>query len=269
MSAGTTTSRTTAGVPAGRPDPAAASVRPSLARLTAVELRKLTDTRSGYWLLIVIALAAAAIVAVQLFVTEDAEQTFVNFFVPSLLPVGVLLPVLGILLVTSEWSQRTALTTFVLVPVRHRVVVAKLAAGVVASLVSVLASLAVATIGTLLARATGGSGDWSLEARLVGYAALFQVINVLMGIGFGMLLLNTPLAIVVYLVLPTVWSILGEMIRSLHDVAAWLDLSVTMGQLTTPDVTAGQWARIAVSAAVWVLAPLVAGTVRIVRQEVS
>ena len=39
---------------------------------------------------------------------------------------SLILPVLGILLVTSEWSQRTGLTTFALVPQRERVIVAKL-----------------------------------------------------------------------------------------------------------------------------------------------
>ncbi|MEV6816658.1 hypothetical protein AB0M52_31745, partial [Micromonospora sp. NPDC051296] len=64
--------------------------RPSLARLTAVELRKLVDTRAGRWLLITIGLVAALIVTLQLVYAPDAEQTFVNFFVPSLLPVGLL-----------------------------------------------------------------------------------------------------------------------------------------------------------------------------------
>jgi hypothetical protein len=31
----------------------------------------------------------------------------------------------------------------------------------------------------------------------------------------------------------------------------------------------GQWARLGVSVAVWVLVPLVAGTVRVLRREVS
>ncbi|MGW4461276.1 ABC transporter permease [Micromonospora sp. NPDC004704] len=266
MTTTTTTSPTTS--PAG---PASHPVlrRPGLARLTTVELRKLADTRAGYWLLIVIALAAAAIVTVQLFVMPDEDQTFTNFFVPSLLPVGILLPVLGILLVTGEWSQRTAMTTFALVPRRHRVLAAKLLAASVAALASVLASLAVAAIGTALAGALGGAGTWSFEPVIIGYAALFQIINVGMGVAFGMLFLNTPLAIVLYLLLPTLWSILGEMISGLRRSAEWLDLSVTSVPLTTADVTSGQWGRLGVSVAVWVLLPLVAGLIRIVRREVS
>ncbi|NES15177.1 MULTISPECIES: ABC transporter permease [Micromonospora] len=242
---------------------------PSAARLTGVELRKLADTRAGRWLLITIGLVAAGIVTVQVFVLKDAEQTFTAFFTPSLFPVGLLLPVLGILSVTGEWSQRTALTTFALVPRRHRVVAAKLAAVVLAALASVLVSLAVAAVGTLAARATGGAGTWTFDWHLLPYAAVFQVANVLMGVGFGLLLLNTPLAIVTYLLLPTVWSILSAMIEALHGPARWLDTSITMQPLLGADVTAGQWGRLAVSLLVWLVLPLVAGLVRTLRREVS
>ncbi|MFE9691518.1 ABC transporter permease [Micromonospora sp. NPDC005806] len=242
---------------------------PSLARLTGVELRKLIDTRAGRWLLITIGLVAAAIVTVQLFVLEDAEQTFTAFFAPSLFPTGLLLPVLGILSITGEWSQRTALTTFALVPRRERVVTAKLAAVVLAALASVLVSLAVAALGTLAARATGGAGGWTFDWHLLPYAAVFQVANVLMGAGFGLLLLNTPLAIVTYLLLPTVWSILSAMVSALHRPAQWLDTSVTMAPLLGPQVSAGQWGRLAVSLLVWMVVPLVAGLARTLRREVS
>ncbi|MEU5720771.1 ABC transporter permease [Micromonospora sp. NPDC047738] len=243
--------------------------QPSLARLTGVELRKLADTRAGYWLLITIGLVAAGIVTVQLFVLDDEQQNFADFFVPSLLPVGLLLPVLGILSITAEWSQRTALTTFTLVPRRERVVFAKLAAMVLAALGSVLVSLAVAAVATLLARATGGAGAWSFDGSMLLHAAVLQVVSVLMGAGFGLLLLNTPLAIVTYLLLPTLWTILGGMISALRGPARWLDTGVTMEPLLGPDVTAGQWARLAVSLLVWMVLPLAAGLVRTLRREVS
>ncbi|MEH1097833.1 ABC transporter permease [Micromonospora sp. CPCC 205561] len=243
--------------------------RPSLPRLTGVELRKLVDTRAGLWLLITIGLLAAALVVVQLIWAPDAEQTFPNFFLPSMLPIGLLLPVLGILSITSEWSQRSALTTFALVPRRGRVVAAKLAAMVLAALASVLVSLGVAAVGNLVAGVTGGAAGWRLEGSLLLHAVVLQVANVLMGAGFGLLLVNTPLAIVGYLLLPTLWSILGEMIRPLRGPAGWLDTGRTMEPLLTADVTAGQWGRFAVSLLAWLVVPLVAGLVRTLRREVS
>ncbi|MFF0372004.1 ABC transporter permease [Micromonospora sp. NPDC005087] len=244
--------------------------RPSLLRLTAVELRKLVDTRAGRWLLITIGLVAAAIVTIQLIYARDAEQTFVNFFTPSLLPIGVLLPVLGILSITSEWSQRTALTTYTLVPRRERVVAAKLIAVVVTALASVLASLAVAAAGTALASATGGAGTWQIDVALILNAAIFQVTGVLMGAAFGLLLLNPPLAIVGYLLLPTLWGVLGELVRPLRGPAGWLDTSRTMEPLFSSDaITGEQWGRIAVSLLVWMVLPLAAGLFRTLRREVS
>ncbi|WP_435870528.1 ABC transporter permease [Micromonospora musae] len=251
------------------PVPRAGVRRPSLLRLTAVELRKLADTRAGRWLLIIIGLTTAVIVTLQLGYAADAEQTFVNFFVPSLLPVGVLLPVLGILSITSEWSQRTALVTYALVPRRERVVAAKLAAVVVATLASLVTSLAVAAAGTLIAGVTGGSGRWEFGGALLLHSVVFQLVNVLMGVGFGLLLLNTPLAIVTYLLLPTVWSIIGGLVPALGEPAGWLDTSRTMEPLLSDSVTADQWARLGVSLLLWVVVPLAVGLVRTLRREVA
>jgi len=261
---------TTASPPITAAPPHHLEVRqPSLLRLTAVELRKLVDTRAGLWLLITIGLGAAALVVVQLVWAPDDEQTFNYFFLSSMLPIGLLLPVLGILSITSEWSQRTALTTFALTPRRGRVIAAKLAAMALAALSLVLLSLAVAAVGTLVAGATGGAGTWRVEWAMVLHAVVFQTANVLMGAAFGLLLLNTPLAIVGFLLLPTLWSVLGEMIQPLRGAAGWLDTGRTTEPLLTPDVTAEQWGRFAVSLLVWLAVPLLAGLVRTLRSEVS
>jgi ABC-2 type transport system permease protein len=236
-----------------------------LGRLTWIELRKLADTRAGLWLLIVIALAAAGTVVVELVFAPDSEHTLNNFFQFALLPTSVLLPVLGILSMTGEWTQRTALTTFTLVPARGRVVVAKLAAGVLIALLATVLTLGLAALGTLLA----GSHDWSLGVALLGRLALGQVLSVLVGLGFGALLLNSPLAIVAYFALPTVWSILGATIRGLRPAAGWLDLNATSMPLSEASMSGGQWARLGVSAAVWVLVPVVLGTVRVLTREVA
>lgn len=242
---------------------------PPLTRLTLVELRKLADTRAGWWLLAVIGLLAAAAVTILLLVGAPAEQTFAEFFNFGLLPAAVLLPVLGILSMTGEWSQRTALTTFALVPSRGRVVVAKLTAAVLIAVAATLVTLGIAAVGNLLAVAGDGAGSWNLQPDVLARTALVQVLYVLMGSGFGALLLNSPLAIVLYFALPTAWSFLGELVRWLRRAAEWIDLNVTSTALMEPDITGGQWARLGASVAVWVVLPLVAGTVRLLRREVS
>jgi ABC-2 type transport system permease protein len=253
--------------PTALPETAAAPV--PLTRLPLVELRKLADTRAGMWLLIVIGFATVATSAILLGWAGDDEITFTALYVFGLTPSAVLLPVLGILSVTSEWSQRTALATFTLVPARSRVLLAKVAAGVLIAIAATAATAILAAGANALAPAFGGDGSWSLDPSLIWQTLLFQVIFVLMGNAFGALLLNTPLAIVIFFALPTVWSILGSSIPALADVAAWLDLNVTSQAAMEADMTSGEWARLAVSAGVWVVLPLLLGGWRVLRREVS
>ncbi|MFF5076859.1 ABC transporter permease [Actinoplanes sp. NPDC000266] len=247
-----------------------ASTRPvPIGRLTMIELRKLADTRAGLWLLIVIAFATAATSAIMIGWAPDEEQTFQEFFQFGLLPSSVLLPVLGILSMTGEWSQRTALTTFTLVPARGRVIAAKLIAGVLIATASTAAALALSAVANLLGAALGGDGSWSMDGSLVWQGAGLQVIFVLMGIGFGALLLNTPLAIVAFFAVPMVWSILGGTIKALKTAAEWIDINTTTTAMSEPAMTSGEWARVGVSAAVWVVLPLALGVWRVLRREVS
>ena len=58
---------------------------------------------------------------------------------------------------------------------------------------------------------------------------LMLTIFVLQGVAFGLALLNTPLAIVGALVLPTVWTILASAFPTVAKVAVWLDLNQVTG----------------------------------------
>lgn len=88
-----------------------------LSRLVRVELRKLANTRSGKWLLITIGVITLFVIGIFYLTAKPSERTFFNFMAATNGPQGLLLPVLGILLITSEWSQRTALVSFTLMPV--------------------------------------------------------------------------------------------------------------------------------------------------------
>ncbi|MFI5935210.1 ABC transporter permease [Actinoplanes sp. NPDC051494] len=240
-----------------------------MVRLVRVELRKLADTRSGFWLLVVIGLAAAGTAAIMLSAAPNEEQTFQALFSFGLLPAAVLLPVLGILSMTSEWSQRTALTTFTLVPERGRVVAAKLLAGVLIAIAATVAAAALSALANLIAIGIGGDGSWEITADQAGRLLLNQVIFVLMGSAFGALLMNSPLAIVLYFAIPMAWSVLGALVKSLATAAAWVDINTTSTPLSTLTMSGGEWARLGVSCAVWVLLPLAVGTVRVLRREVN
>ena len=105
--------------------------RAPFTRLVKVELRKTYDTRAGIWLLGITAFLAAAVMVIALIVVlvQDEPITLDDFVGIANFSSGFLLPVLGIMLVTSEWSQRTAMVTFTLESHRGRIVTAKLVAG--------------------------------------------------------------------------------------------------------------------------------------------
>jgi hypothetical protein len=241
-----------------------------LTRLAVVELRKMIDTRSGFWLLVGIGLISLAAVVLQLIWGDAHARTLSGHFRLTLYPVGLLLPVLGILTVTTEWSQRTALTTFTLVPERQRIAIAKLVAATVVGALSLLVSLLFSVLGNILGILLRDSdGSWSLPAVNLAQALLLQVLGVVMGVAFGMLLMNTPLAIVLYFMLPAVWQILTTLIEAIQDVAGWINLNATMEPLSHGAVRGEGWARLATSTLVWIVLPLVLGTFRLIRREVK
>jgi len=172
--------------------------RPGLGRLTLVELRKMTDTRAGFWLQLAIAALTAVIVIVIAIWGDEPDKDFRSLLGAALQPASILGPIVGVLLVSSEWSQRTAQITFTLVPRRSRVMAAKLLAGVAWCAVAFAASLVAAAVGTA---AAGVPDAWSMPAALVFQDALYVVVSMLGGIAFGAALLASAPATVLYFVL--------------------------------------------------------------------
>ncbi|GAA1842839.1 ABC transporter permease [Microlunatus capsulatus] len=239
-------------------------------RLLAVETRKIVDTRAGRGLLLVIALVTAATIAVVLLTAEPEELTWSTLALATALPQAFLLPVLGILTATAEWTHRTGLVTFTLEPRRLRVGVAKLLAATLVGLLAVVVALAVGALANVAGMLwLDGDGSWSLDAGQVGGAALLQVIGVAQGVGFGAAIGTSAPAIVAFLVLPTLWTVLGAMISWLETPARWLDLAMTSEPLLAGSLAAGDWARLATSVGLWVLLPLAVGTHRLLHREVS
>ncbi|HEX7717696.1 MAG TPA: ABC transporter permease [Marmoricola sp.] len=245
-----------------------ASTRPSMATLVKVEIRKMVDTRAGMWLMITI--AAVTVVATTIFglAGHDRDRTFSNFMQFAGAPQGILLPVLGILLVTQEWSQRTAMVTFTLEPHRSRVLAAK----VYAALLVGVAALAIAIgVGALATVVFGGADPW----RGVGGIdfvkfGILQVTGLLQGLAFGLLFLNSAFAIVLFFVLPTVFSILFNTVPALKDSAPWIDFGTAQGPLSEVGALSGkEWAQLAVTGTISVILPFLAGLWRMLRAEVK
>src|SRR3954462_7324764 len=89
-----------------RPAPA----RIPMSRLVSVELRKSFDTRSGFWLMASIGILAVIATVATIVFAPESELDYESFAAAIGFPMAVVLPIIGALLVTSEWSQRTGLT---------------------------------------------------------------------------------------------------------------------------------------------------------------
>jgi ABC-2 type transport system permease protein len=257
---------TTLYAPTATPMPVAPS---PLARLTRVELRKATDTRSGRWLLALIAVIAVTGAVVAALTGDASDHTLAKILGVTAQVTVILLPVLGVLLVSSEWSQHSALTTFTLVPRRSRVVAAKAAAATLLAVAATVAGVVIAAVVTALV-AQGTAGIWAGTGAAIGQALLFEVLNVLLGVAFGLVFRSSAVAIVVYFALPTGWAILTGTVSALAGVGHWLDPSQTWMHLADGGtLNPTTWAHVAATAGVWIVLPAAAGLGRLIRQPVG
>jgi len=239
-----------------------------LSRLVKVEMRKMVDTRAGMWLLIAIVAITALITVVFFFASNQRDQTFTNYMGVMATPQGFLLPVLGILLVTQEWGQRTGMVTFTLEPDRAKVMVAKVLAALAFGLLAVILAIVLAALGAAL---SGAPGAWDhIGPDDVGKFALLQVSGVLQGLAFGLIFLNSAAAIVTYFVLPIAFSILTSVWTALRHAQPWIDLGTSQQPLFGGDsMTGEQWAQLLVGTLIWVVVPFALGLWRVLRAELK
>ena len=243
--------------------------RVPLTRLVGLEVRKMVDTLAGRWLVIVtVALALALMIGFAVF--GDAGQVTVGTSLGAAAgPFGILLPVLGIMAATAEWSQRAGLVTFSLEPRRGRIVLARVLAGVVVGgavvLVSVALAFAVAAAGGLLGSAVAYDVG---PAELAGFVVI-MALSVLQGVAFGFLFLNTPVAIVTIFALPSAVSIAVEFSERVAEVAPWIDLSRAGAPLLEGTLTWTTAGQLATSSLLWIGLPLAIGTWRVLGSEVK
>jgi len=241
--------------------------RPGLGRLVAVELRKMVNTRAGFWLQVGTVALTVLVVLVRVVIGDAADHTFAAMLDVGVKPAAVLLPIAGILLVTSEWSQRTGMITFTLVPVRSRVLGAKLIASLVLALGMLAMAVGVVAAGVLVA-SPGVDGTWSDATTLIGQSAVYLGGGMLTGVAFGMVVLASAPAIVALFALPIAWTALASL-SFLADAAPWLDTRLALGPMPQEVMSTTQWAHAGTALALWMLLPLLIGTWRITRREVT
>lgn len=244
-------------------------------RLVAVELRKMFDTRTGFWLLVAIAvLSPVAAGSVVVFAPGD-EVTYQSFTRASGFPMSVILPVLAILAVTSEWSQRTGLTTFTLVPSRARVIGTKAVATLLVGVGSVVLALAAGAVGNVAGSAAAGVDTvWDVSLVEASQMVLGNLVGMAVGFTLGVVLRASAGAIVGYfvvsLVLPGVLELLALVQDWFVDLQPWIDWNYTQVPLFVGATdTAEEWAMLASTTTIWIVAPLAVGLLLLRRSEVT
>jgi ABC-2 type transport system permease protein len=245
-----------------------------LTRVVAVELRKSFDTRSGFWLLAGIGLAALLTTGAVIAWAPASEFSYGQFTLAIGVPMTVILPIIAILSVTAEWSQRTGLTTFTLVPNRGHVLFAKALASGLVALAATAVSFTVGALGNVTGAAMAGIDPaWNQDLTDVGYFALGNTLLLLVGFTLGALVRNSPGAIVGYMVYafvaPGLLAFLAFNQTWFRDARPWVDPKFNQDTLLQGTLSGDGWAHLAVTTLVWLVLPLTVAVFNLLRSEVK
>ena len=244
-------------------------------RLVRLELRKMVDTRAGLWLMISTALICLAVVVIALLVgwRTHSQLSFDNFMFAVSIPMSIFLPVLGIMAVTAEFTQRTALVSFTQTPSRMRLIWAKFAASVCVALVAVALGMVIAAASAIVSGwIAGDPTEWGFRSgQILGYF-LGDLLAMATGFAFGTLFINTAVSIVLYFVyifvLPPIFG-LAMMLEWFRKLSPWIDFNSAQLPLLQWQMSGSDWAHLAVSGSIWLLLPLVLGMWRVSRAEIK
>ena len=248
--------------------------RVPLSRVTRVELRKMFDTRSGFWLMASIVIAALVSTVATILFAPESDLTYYTFAKAIGFPMTVILPIIAVLSITGEWSQRSGLTTFTLVPHRSRVILAKVIASVTVGVASMLFALAIGVVGNLVGTTMAGTDlVWDVSVAHAVDIVIGSLLCLLTGTMLGLLFRSSPVALVAYfvyaLLVPTVSGLLATSQQGYRDLQPWVDLNYAQSFLFEGTLTGAQWAHLAVTVTVWLALPAMIALRLVTRSEVK
>lgn len=232
----------------------------SLPTLVGLEMRKSLSTRSGK------ALAGTAVVLAPIgtLLAATMSREPLGSVTGPLAIVGMLtayvLIALGVLSTAGEWSHRTVQTTFLLTPVRSRVLAAKaVAVGLLGAVLTAVAIAASAGVLAAMEPDASWTGAWRAVITVVAAGAAFAVT----GAGVGAALGNTPasltgLYLVVLGVMPVLENVKPAIASKIDPANAILNLAQGAHQTTAILILAG-----------WVAVSSVAGAVLTHRRAIQ
>jgi ABC-type transport system involved in multi-copper enzyme maturation permease subunit len=144
----------------------------------------------------------------------------------------ILAIILGVLMVTSEFHQKTAIATYLAAPKRYQPLVAKLivasVAGAVMNLIATLVGMGVAVYAlTFFPEAVPASSSVWLDNSLI--ALLTGAILAIIGVGIGSLIRNQSLAVTVSLI----WFFIVDRLLAVLfvEVGKWLPTGLISGMM--------------------------------------
>jgi len=244
-------------------------------RLVKVELRKMFNTRSGFWMLVSIGVLSVIATGAVIIFAPDSAVTYESLATAIGLPMSVILPMIAILAVTSEWSQRSGLTTFTLVPSRGRVIGAKAIATLLVGLGSMAVAFAVGALGNVAGSALAGVDTvWDISLSTAPQMVLGNLVGMAIGFTLGVVLRNSAAAIVGYfvvsLVMPGILVLLAQVRSWFEDLQPWIDWNETQVALFEGATNTGEeWAMLGSTTMIWIVIPLVVGLLSLRRSEVK
>lgn len=181
---------------------------------------KLLSTRSPYWcvgIVVVLGILISILIGVLSSSTATSDASDLrdpSFFAIGVSQIGVLvLMIMAVLAVTSEFRFGTIRTTFQAIPRREMVLGAKaIVYGGLAGVVTLILSVVTIVLGTSLAGDAGSSIDLGGGDAVRQYWGIpvYAILCVLIGLGVGALVRQTAGAIVILLI----WSLAIETILS-------------------------------------------------------
>jgi ABC-2 type transport system permease protein len=245
-----------------------------LRRIVAVELRKSFDTRAGLWLLASVGLASLLTTGAVIAWGPEDDFTYSTFTTTIAFPMSVILPIIAALAVTAEWSQRSGLTTFTVVPHRGRIMLGKAIALVSVAVPATALAFTVGAAGNVVASWISGNDTvWDQDLVAVPYVLLSLSLTLAMGLACGTLLRNSAGAIVAFFVfsfvIPPLLSLLAMTQDWFHDLQPWVDLDYQLAELLRGSFDSEQWSQLAVTSGLWLVLPLIIGMWTLVRSEVK
>ena len=245
-----------------------------LSRVVRVELRKMFDTRSGFWMIASLGITALIATIATIAFAPDKDITYYNFAKAVGFPITVILPMVALLAITSEWSQRSGLTTFTYVSSRRRLIWAKTLSSIIVAIASMVFAFMVGAVGNVAGSAIAGTSTvWDLSVGHALTIVLGNLVSMSIGTMLGMLLRSSAGGLVMYfvvtLVLPNLSGLLAESQHGFHSAQPWVDLSFAQTSLFEGMHTGAQWAHIATTFALWIVVPGYLGLRRVMRSEVK